>query len=451
MINIYIKSLCGDIQVLEFSDETKVTLSLIKPLLNKKGYITNLFLNPNEDEKDEKKNFESDSFPIEDGAILYLFYEKEQFTKEETDIFEHKLKNKLRFFQEFKEAIIRHKAIIAGGSVLSTFARYDINDLDIYIHYSESKEFLYFLYTNGGSFVSNHIAPAYDESFFRKNNIMGRFHMSFNSSFYGFRNQQNHLYNQFFIKMDIMIIPDHIPLENVVTNFDLTFCQVWWDGNSILSNDIEDVRSRSGSLNKDYIQAYLDMNTFIIKRIQKYKKRGFKIKINFEITETTVEKQKKKITSNEHWAISKIIEFGIEIMKPRYNEINNPQITRQELTLLNNNSLNSINSFFYIYPNEMTRHSLEEKIGKEMFNMLVLGYSENTYLNFLPRKYTQIFESLFADILPDRDNDEVDYSHYLIFFAQKRREIYNEKRDRYIELSNMRDERKRYFISLIEK
>jgi hypothetical protein len=139
-------------------------------------------------------------------------------------------------------------------------------------------------------------------------------------------------------------------------------------------------------------------------------------------------------------------------MKPRYNEINNPQITRQELTLLNNNSLNSINSFFYIYPTEMTRHSLEEKIGKEMFNMLVLGYSENTYLNFLPRKYTQIFESLFSDILPDRDNDEVDvdYTHCLIFFAQKRREIYNEKRDRYIELSNMRDERKRYFISLLE-
>ena len=61
-----------------------------------------------------------------------------------------------------------------------------------------------------------------------------------------------------------------------------------------------------------------------------------------------------------------------------------------------------------------------------------------------------VFESLFSDILPNRDNDEVDYTHCLDFFAQKRRESYNENRDKYIQLSNMRQERKRYFISLRE-
>jgi hypothetical protein len=66
--------------------------------------------------------------------------------KEETQTFEDELKKRMLFFPEFKEAIIKNKAIIAGGSVLSIFGNYKINDLDIYVNYSNAKELIKDLY-----------------------------------------------------------------------------------------------------------------------------------------------------------------------------------------------------------------------------------------------------------------------------------------------------------------
>jgi hypothetical protein len=128
IINIYLKSLSGEIQTLEFAQQ--VTVGIVKLRLNKKGYVTHLF-KEDEDSKEEQKDL-SDDVILKDNDVLCLFYARQEFTQEEVKKFENKLKERILFFDEFKESIVRNKAIIAGGSVLSTFGNYKINDLDIY-------------------------------------------------------------------------------------------------------------------------------------------------------------------------------------------------------------------------------------------------------------------------------------------------------------------------------
>jgi len=36
-----------------------------------------------------------------------------------------------------------------------------------------------------------------------------------------------------FIPIDLMIISDDVKLVDVVTNFDLSFCEIWFDGQNV--------------------------------------------------------------------------------------------------------------------------------------------------------------------------------------------------------------------------
>ena len=87
----------------------------------------------------------------------------------------------------FNDALIAADAIIAGGAVLAAYNQdsMDINDVDIYIHASKALNFVHILeesrYRNFLRGIDyrlghgNYIAPAYDQSFFRRNNILARF------------------------------------------------------------------------------------------------------------------------------------------------------------------------------------------------------------------------------------------------------------------------------------
>jgi hypothetical protein len=189
-------------------------------------------------------------------------------------------------------ALIRASALIAGGGVLSPYIRYAINDLDIYIHLSKANDFIsvlkrnldYILDTEG-----NYITPAYDQSFFRKNNIIARFR----------------LYNQNIdIPIDVMIIPDEIPILSVVTNFDLTCCEIWYDGTKVSAVDTEGILNRTCELKKDYVDGFLNsLNLFTIERVQKYMKKGFSISYDALKIRNTFVKKSKDVTSPEEWVI----------------------------------------------------------------------------------------------------------------------------------------------------
>lgn len=398
-MNIYYKTLSGEIETLTFF-EKQVTMEMVEKTLYKKNYKVSVFrIEDDEDKKEDKKD--EDKNILFDGDMVHVFYEKQDFSPEENMRFETNLSRKINFLPELKDALLRFGAIVAGGSVLSTFGDYQIKDLDIYIHYSKAYEFILFL--SKYCYSDNiHSAPAYDESFFRKNHIIGRILMC-------------SLYRNFgrlcVTPIDLMIIPDEIPLEKIVTNFDLTFCQVWWDGEKIHSNDIDDIYNKKGSLNKDYIKSYLSMNEFIINRISKYKKRGFKISIDmtsFSATDLLLDidsSSNKKSISNceEQWVLTKICDYAYQ------------KIRQQEKSVL----------FFDFYPKDLTMESLIEMYGENVFFALAKKYYFD-YCIYFEQKYRDAYIALFGKIL-DGENYDDDENDSIIsrWIAEKVQKLQN--------------------------
>lgn len=168
-------------------------------------------------------------------------------------------------YETFNQAIIYTESIIAGGAVLSAYADFKLHDLDLYIHTSQAKKMSKLLTDMGFGFNNGHIASRYDKSFFRKNNILARFTL---------------LNDEPDVKIDLMLIPDAIPLEQVVQNFDLNFCQIYYDGRQVIVYHPESIRSKHGVLTQEYTNKLLDSNIFTLKRIEKYRNRGFRIDIS---------------------------------------------------------------------------------------------------------------------------------------------------------------------------
>lgn len=172
-------------------------------------------------------------------------------------------------FDILRQALIDSEAVIAGGGVLAAYAGYGVSDLDIYVNVESAEELYLTMRKSMGYHIAEkwgNVAPAYDESFFRKNNILARFRLY----------HEDHLPS-----IDIMMIPDHIPVRQVVTNFDLSFCQVWYDGQTVETNHRRDILSKHGFLQKDYQESlFQKFNWFIISRIRKYNDRGFKVQVS---------------------------------------------------------------------------------------------------------------------------------------------------------------------------
>jgi hypothetical protein len=161
--------------------------------------------------------------------------------------------------------LIKNKALLAGGSVLGCFSDFKNNnlDLDIYVNEKNAMTIYKDLSNIGYNNIKNLcLAPPYDQSFFRKNHILTRIRLE----------------NEDFIPIDLMIIPDNISLISVVTNFDLSFCEIWFDGQNVYAMDPEGIKNKEGVLKPDYLESLFKyFNDFITNRIKKYGKRGFKI------------------------------------------------------------------------------------------------------------------------------------------------------------------------------
>lgn len=210
-----------------------------------------------------------------------------------TSLLKDNLKEK---FKTFHDAIVEGKALIAGGSVLGAYAGFDVVDVDIYIHYSKANRFIEHLLSRcGARMLDSHLAPAYDMSFFKKNNIMMRFPGVIGSPYFRF---------------DLMVIPDNHPLETVVQNFDLTFCEIWYDGKNIFATDEQGIRNKRGFLRKEYVESFVKYsNVYIAYRMKKYTERGFQITIKIPNQEYVYElreqlkKKLKNIASPEEWVV----------------------------------------------------------------------------------------------------------------------------------------------------
>ncbi len=204
-------------------------------------------------------------------------------------------------YEQFNQTLIDSEALIAGSSVLSVYQKFNSYniDLDIYVHMSKVEKFVNFLINTAQFSIlnsRNYITPEYDQSFFKKNNILSRFRMF----------KESEEYDEDFI--DILIISDDHPIENIVKNFDLSICEIWYDGRTVQGTDPEGIENKIATLRKEYLPALLQHNEFTIKRIKKYKRRGFAIKVNPECIPEPIliKKHKKSITDPENWVFLKI-------------------------------------------------------------------------------------------------------------------------------------------------
>lgn len=237
--------------------------------------------------------------------------------------FERKLTTDFRIntqeLNQFKNLLRSTGAVIAGGSVLSSFhngsnlksfKRYkctylDTTDYDTYVHFNKAKnlvEGIFELFPNA-SFDNrcSYTLPPYDDSFFRKNDIIGRFLISISFTLY----------------IDILVVKNEKSLVDVVKSFDLSFCKTWYDGINIFAINPNDVLNKEGTLSPDYLKPYLEGNTFTLGRIDKYRDKGYKILINLDSPSVLLQNRKtyerKNAYSAEDWVLCKVfkrIVFG---------------------------------------------------------------------------------------------------------------------------------------------
>ncbi len=168
-------------------------------------------------------------------------------------------------FNQFKNTLQNLGAIIAGGSVLRACydeIPWDIDttvksDIDIYVnvrHVPDMKAALSSVATTFSSRKSN----LYCNSFLVRNRIREVIEIVDKD-------------------IDIVSVRNARNVTDVVQNFDLTICQVWYNGQHMYATHPQHILDMHGELQGDYIELYKTGNRFLRNRIEKYCSRGFTI------------------------------------------------------------------------------------------------------------------------------------------------------------------------------
>lgn len=200
----------------------------------------------------------------------------------------------------FREILTKTGALLAGGSVLSSINNEEVQDLDIYVNILNSEELIDYMLSIGFTVNSTFtkIAPAYDQSFMKKNKIFARIL----------------LHNKNYRPIDIMLIEESTTPLQVVQNFDLSFCEVWYDSSdNKLKGNLKDAVSKKGYLEPEYTESLLKhFNIFILKRIRKYVKKGYSIYYRCDniisVCEQVIEikKPENTVSNLEEWFVKRM-------------------------------------------------------------------------------------------------------------------------------------------------
>jgi hypothetical protein len=234
-----------------------------------------------------------------------------------------------------KDCLHDHEAVIAGGFLTCLYLSKEQQDIDMYVSIDKLVDdkdvsIIDKLVEAGYDIVKCHMAPMYDQSFLQKNNIVTRFRFYPQQQNDGIRKKD----------IDLMIVgnpkglvhitmnsPDNVSssismqknVYDVVTNFDLTCCEMWYNGDYIMTKkgNVERMNNMIAYLNDEYVESLIiHSNTFIKDRLAKYMRRGFNI--SFKIPQSmyndhgTIDytKQTKSLhpDNKTNWLISKIMD-----------------------------------------------------------------------------------------------------------------------------------------------
>ena len=179
------------------------------------------------------------------------------------------------------------------------------------------------------------IASEYDLSFFKKNGIKFKIEVFINN-----------------YKCDIMVLNKNRKILDVVTNFDLTCCQLWYNGSKFGGTHLKDISNKICYLNPDYLESLIKQNYFILNRINKYKERGFDI-YNTSLDISNIDISLFNVNTYNKYEIIDVEKFLVKIYidfeRKRFNSL---------LSLLNNNYNSTNNKYVYnivSLPNMITK------------------------------------------------------------------------------------------------
>jgi hypothetical protein len=204
-------------------------------------------------------------------------------------------------FDIFRKLLRECNAVIAGGSILSiaSYSDYRLRDIDIYVRCEDSKPILQILMgkVDYKQFRKGKFSR-YSETFLNRNGIRCIYYSKYNP-------------NTYYADIDIMTVRNSKSPLDVIKAFDLTFCQVWYDGDKVYANYPEDIKNKIGSLEDSYTIPLLNMNKFLVERYEKYTNRGFNIKINYPEEHTIVKDMMgiEKSKKFKHLSIDEINKF----------------------------------------------------------------------------------------------------------------------------------------------
>lgn len=281
--------------------------------------------------------------PSENEAFDYLVIITKQFQLPDSDA----TKIYQQFRKKFEKCRVHHKferwlcmlkessAIVAGGAVVSVFGNFEINDFDIYVPFT--KAFKLILSCMNLGFRINHLNEFYYPNTSQR--ILLRAQMSLPADE---------------ILLDILVHADDVDHVSLVSGFDLSFCQTWWDGEHVFTCDPDGLKSRQGSLNVDYrARLYRDFDVNLIKRIHKYRKRGFSIDTFDDSSQTIESLSTGSCThdlSGEEWAVYKFSDEVVNYFLQVGRQDDDVSVHLQELSI-----------FFRIWPQYFTLHHLRER------------------------------------------------------------------------------------------
>jgi len=362
----------------------------------------------------------------------------------DTEIYKNYLVSKLgtNISNKLSKALKDNGAIIAGGAVLGPYSGFRSGDIDIYVNIRNG---ITFLESSGiNLFTSSRVlVPPYDQSFFRKNNILAKFR--------GILEGEDEDEEDYFW-VDIMLIKDDIPVTQVASNFDLSFCQIWYNGVNVIATDENDIINKSGRLKADYVKSLVnDLNPFIIKRIQKYRRRGFKINIacnnNF-----LVENKDKTVVSDEVWVVSVLYNTMMkDIIKNEF--IYNVVCTVK----LQNYTINNLIDAFFVMNQEFNQRNIYKylthsiPLNESGINIISMCLSEYWGIyKELPDTYKDKLKNVFIDNnLGNVFNnvEEMDIQRTLEWERRQDQQEIDEGIDRYLQDQQEIDEGiDRYFV-----
>jgi hypothetical protein len=177
-------------------------------------------------------------------------------------------KNNLPKTKDISEAIsellINNNAIIAGGFLHAVLnLKTTTDDIDIYVPCKNLSNINADIPNYcGKTSVGEAKSSVYCLSFLKKNGIRSV------QTFQKYRTRLN---------IQIMAVRNRKSPIDVVKNFDLTFCQVWYDGKKVYTTHINHLMNKVGLLQKEYVPLFVNGNTFLHNRVKKYRKVGFRI------------------------------------------------------------------------------------------------------------------------------------------------------------------------------